>query len=150
MSRVPQTILVVDDEESDLSTIRDHLVENGYTLLTASDGLAAIRIYREHRAPIALLISDVAMNPMGGVELAHTLRDLQKDLKVLFISGYAGAEVLRRIESLETAAFLPKPIERDALLRKVREFLASGLTLTAGQMASTPEGATGSGNTPLA
>ncbi len=150
MFLTPQTILVVDDEPSDLNTIRDHLVENGYSLLTASDGLDAIRIYQEHRAPIALLISDVAMNPMGGVELAHTLRDLQKDLKVLFISGYAGAEVLRRIESLEAAAFLPKPIDREALLRKVREFLVSGLTLTAGQMTSTPEGATGSGNTPLA
>ncbi len=148
MSRVPQTILVVDDEQSDLNTIRDHLVENGYTLLTASDGLEAIRIYREHRAPIALLITDVAMNPMGGVELAHTLRDLQKDLKVLFVSGYAGAEVLRRIESLETAAFLAKPIDRGALLRKVREFLTSSLTAAAGQMTGTPEGAAGSGNTP--
>ena len=148
MSPSSQTILVVDDEPSDLNVIRDHLVENGFTLLTASDGLDAIRMYREYAKPIALLISDVAMNPMGGVELAHTLRDLQKDLKVLFISGYAGAEVLRRIETLEMAAFLPKPIDRHALLRKVREFLKLGLTLAAGQTTGAPEGAAGSGNTP--
>ena len=148
MSPVRQTILVVDDEPSDLNTIRDLLVENAYAVLTASDGLDAIRIYQERKAPIALLISDVAMNPMGGVELAHTLRELQKDLKVLFISGYAGAEVLRRIETLETAAFLAKPIERDAVLRKVREFLTSALTSAAGQAAATPEGAAGSGTLP--
>src|SRR5690349_6008712 len=69
MSLVRQTILVVDDEPSDLNTIGDLLVENGYAVLTASDGLDAIRIYQDRKAPIALLISDVAMNPMGGVEL---------------------------------------------------------------------------------
>ena len=82
---------------------------------------AALQLYRQLESPIALLIADVAMAPVNGCDLALQLTVKQPDLKVLFISGYTGAEVLRRegIPGLN-AAFLRKPFSADQLAGQAR------------------------------
>jgi CheY-like chemotaxis protein len=121
---MPATLLVVDDEPSDLEFLRTHLTPQGYEVLSAANGYEALRVYREHAQPIALLITDVAMAPVGGIELAEQLQEIQPELKEVFASGYAGAEVLRQADFLGTpAAFLSKPFTAESLLRKVREML---------------------------
>jgi len=119
-----ETILVVDDEPSDLDMARKTLENLGYRVLTAGDAHAAVQQYGELGAPIALLIADVAMAPVNGCDLALQLTVKQPDLKVLFISGYTGAEVLRRdgIPGLN-AAFLCKPFDADQLARQARSML---------------------------
>ena len=113
---VTQTILVVDDEPSDLEMARNALESLGYRVVTAGDARTAVQLYRQLESPIALLIADVAMAPVNGCDLALQLTVKQPDLKVLFISGYTGAEVLRRegIPGLN-AAFLRKPFSADQL-----------------------------------
>ncbi|MCU1275028.1 MAG: sensor hybrid histidine kinase [Bryobacterales bacterium] len=117
---VTEVILVVDDEPSDLDMARNSLENLGYRVLTAGDAQTAVRMYRELDEPIALLIADVAMAPVNGCDLALQLTAKQPDLKVLFISGYTGAEVLRRdgIPGLN-AAFLRKPFTASQLARQV-------------------------------
>jgi CheY-like chemotaxis protein len=116
-----QTILVVDDEPSDLQMARNALESLGYRVVTAGDARAALQLYRQLESPIALLIADVAMAPVNGCDLALQLTVKQPDLKVLFISGYTGAEVLRRegIPGLN-AAFLRKPFSADQLASQAR------------------------------
>jgi len=118
---VIQTILVVDDEASDLEMARNALESLGYRVITAGDARAALQLYRQLDSPIALLIADVAMAPVNGCDLALQLTVKQPDLKVLFISGYTGAEVLRRagIPGLN-AAFLRKPFTADQLASQSR------------------------------
>jgi len=118
-------ILVVDDEPSDLNTARAALEGLGYQVLAAGDGPSALSIYREYGEPIALLVSDVAMSPMNGCELAVRLAAIQMDIKVLFVSGYAGAGVLRREKVVELkAAFLRKPFTAEQLAERVQSLLA--------------------------
>ena len=119
-----QAILLVDDEPSDLDMARKALEGLGYEVLAAGDGHSALSLYREYGSPIALLVTDVAMAPMNGCELALRLAAIQMDIKVLFVSGYAGAGVLRRERVAElNAAFLRKPFTTDQLTSQVRALL---------------------------
>ena len=139
---MPATLLVVDDEPSDLEFLRTHLTRKGYEVLSAANGYEALRVYREHGEPIALLITDVAMAPVGGIELAEQLQEIQPNLKGVFASGYAGAEVLRQADFLGTpAAFLSKPLTAESLLNKVRQILGG----TAGFADSSAAASSGSG-----
>lgn len=122
MSTSEKTILVVDDEISDREMIRDILQREGYRVITATDGLTAKRLYQD--TPIDLLVTDVAMTPVDGCDLAKSLTTSQPELKVMFVSGYTGAEILRqRSVAGVTATFLKKPFTAEGLLFQVREFL---------------------------
>jgi CheY-like chemotaxis protein len=124
MAGTVQTILVVDDEPSDLEVGRKALEAMGYRVLAAGDGPSALSVYREYGQPVALLVTDVAMSPMNGCELAVRLAAIQMDIKVLFVSGYAGAGVLRREKVAELkAAFLRKPFTAEQLTERVRALL---------------------------
>jgi CheY-like chemotaxis protein len=116
-----EAILVVDDEPSDLEVARKTLEGLGYNVLAAEDGASALSLYREFGERVALLVTDVAMAPMNGCELAVQLAAIQMDLKVLFVSGYAGTGVLRRERVAElNAAFLRKPFTKEQLIAQVR------------------------------
>jgi len=126
MSDNPATVLVVDDEPSDLEMLRKSLERLGYQVATAGDGFAALQKFERHGRLIKLLVADVAMAPMNGCDLALRLTAKQPDLKVLFVSGFTGAEVLRRgpVQGLN-AAYLRKPFTFEQLAAKVHELSAS-------------------------
>lgn len=124
MAGLGETILVVDDEPSDVEAARKALEGLGYKVLTAGDGPSALSVYREFGEPVALLVTDVAMAPMNGCELAVRLGAIQMDIKVLFVSGYAGAGVLRREKVVELkAGFLRKPFTAEQLTESVSAML---------------------------
>ena len=126
-----QTILIVDDEPSDLEVARKALEGLGYRVLAAGDGPSALSVYRDYGQPVALLVTDVAMSPMNGCELAVRLAAIQMDIKILFVSGYAGAGVLRREKVAELkAAFLRKPFTPEQLTECVRALLAPRVAKT--------------------
>lgn len=122
-----ETILVVDDERDVRELARDILVARGYAVLEAGDGDAALRVAEAHPTPIHLLLTDVVMPGLNGVELAGQLTRLRPDTKVLYMSGFAlvGARQDQAGGlSLEPgAAILPKPFGAEALTRKVLEVL---------------------------
>jgi CheY-like chemotaxis protein len=126
-------ILVVDDEATDLEMMRAALAKAGYTVITATDGTEALKIYQQHQGEIRLLLTDVAMSPIDGCELATRIIELEKDLPVIFVSGYAGAHVLPyKSKSLSHAGFLRKPFVSEDLLAKVREFMPSRVRTASG------------------
>jgi FixJ family two-component response regulator len=90
-----------------------------------------LSVYREYGQPVALLVTDVAMSPMNGCELAVQLAAIQMDIKVLFVSGYAGAGVLRREKVAELkAAFLRKPFTAEQLTERVQALLTPRVVKT--------------------
>jgi two-component system, cell cycle sensor histidine kinase and response regulator CckA len=98
------------------------LQSNGYNVLDASNGSAALAAYEKNAHKVDMLLTDVVMPQMDGFELGRRLTELKPNLKVLYMSGYrensAGAS-----QSETPIAFLHKPFTPDALLSKVREVL---------------------------
>jgi two-component system cell cycle sensor histidine kinase/response regulator CckA len=118
-----ETILLVEDEPAVRQSEREFLSLNGYVVLEASDGDDALYLAAEFKAPIHLMISDVVMPRMGGAKLAGQLRALRPDVKVLFVSGYAEATVLRQEGIDLSTSFLQKPFSLKTLARKIREVI---------------------------
>ena len=120
-------ILVVDDEAVDLALVQ-HALEavGGFTLLIAMNYESALEVFDGHAAEVSLLITDVSLPGRSGVELAKALLSEKPHLKVLFTSGWAGAERLAVYGiPLTDRHFLAKPFEFSDLIARVREILAS-------------------------
>ena len=120
-----ETVLLVEDETFVRQASRQFLIRSGYSVIEAADGGDALRASRKHNGPIHLLITDVVMPRMGGAKLAELLADARPDMKVLFVSGYAGSIMLRHGTIDVTTHFLQKPFSLKVLARKVREVLGA-------------------------
>ena len=118
-----ETLLVVEDEEGVRELVRDMLAQAGYVVLEAATPSAAERICREHGGAIALLVSDVVMPEMSGVELSSKLEALLPGLRVMFISGYPEPAIRDGGRLPRGAHLLAKPFDRQTLLRAVRAAL---------------------------
>jgi PAS domain S-box-containing protein len=118
-----ETLFIVEDE----NVVRELLVESlshlGYKISKAKDGVQAYeRINSQEHQP-DLLITDVVMPHMGGVELVEKLKKKIPDLKVLYISGYANLPAQLQKEIMSRDNFLQKPFTPQQLAVKVREML---------------------------
>ena len=118
-----ETILLVEDEESLRKLTREVLMEGHYTVLEATDGLEALGVAAQHKGPIHLLLTDVVMPRMGGPALAKQLAIKNPEMKVLFMSGYAGNTGSRQALPGPQSHFLQKPFTRASLASKLREVL---------------------------
>ncbi len=123
--RGTETILLVEDEAPVRSITRQLLQRNGYTVLEASDGQAALALVdgAQHETHVDLLLTDVIMPGMSGRELAAELTTRRPALRVLFMSGYTDDAVVRHGMLEPGLAYLEKPFRPPTLLRKVREVL---------------------------
>jgi PAS domain S-box-containing protein len=121
-----ETILLVEDEDAVRGALRRMLAARGYDVLEAFDAHEAIRIVKQHGRPIDLLVSDVVMPLMSGLELVEQLMQMQPGLRVLFVSGYAEEHGIGPIVAREGVELLHKPFEEEALARKVRSLLDAG------------------------
>jgi PAS domain S-box-containing protein len=119
------TILVVEDEQSILATVRHFLEHAGYRVLTTGDPMHAIQQACEEGVSIDLLLSDVVMPGMSGRDLAMKLASLHPRIKFLFMSGYPADIIAHNGVIDQSLAFLAKPFTRSELLAKVRETLAA-------------------------
>jgi CheY-like chemotaxis protein len=119
-----ETILLVEDEDMVRELTARMLERKGYRVLSASGGKEALDLRKRHRGSIDLLLTDVIMPVMNGRDLFDHIREIEPDLRVLFMSGYTD-DVIARHGVLERGmAFLQKPFDYDVLLVKVREALA--------------------------
>jgi two-component system cell cycle sensor histidine kinase/response regulator CckA len=116
------TILLVEDEAMVRAVAERALTRNGYTVLSAENGEAALEIL-EREDKIDLLISDVVMPTMDGPTTVRAARKMHKDLPILFISGYA-EEQLRKSIDIPNVAFLAKPFSVQQLAEVVRDILS--------------------------
>jgi CheY-like chemotaxis protein len=115
-----ETVLVVEDEDAVRELVRRTLARVGYRVLDAGNGQEATRVAERHDGPIHLLITDVVMPGMNGSELATELTRSRPDLEVIYISGYADSEVVRRGVRRDPERFLDKPFSSENLLRLAR------------------------------
>ncbi|MGC9195267.1 MAG: PAS domain S-box protein [Syntrophobacteraceae bacterium] len=118
-----ETILLVEDELFILALGKAILKRYGYTVLTASNPLEALRIAKSHLGPVHLLITDVVMPEMNGKELRDQLQALKYELKCIFMSGYTANVIAQHGVLEEGVNFLQKPFSVRALAQKARDVL---------------------------
>ncbi|MBE7211633.1 MAG: response regulator, partial [Gluconacetobacter diazotrophicus] len=127
--RRAEAVLIVEDEEIVRELVCQVLSEHGYNVMCASNGAEAMRMSADHRGPIALLITDVVMPQMGGLELSRRLTAARPELKVLYVSGYSEDDMNEQGVLSPDVEFLEKPFTPQAITRKVREILAGSRAL---------------------
>jgi two-component system, cell cycle sensor histidine kinase and response regulator CckA len=118
-----ESILVAEDEPAVRAIVARLLRGYGYTVLEARDGFHALELAEGAPAPPDLLIADVVMPGMGGKQLAEALAARWSGIAVLFISGYAGLDAIRRGLMDEGGEFMQKPLDPDTVAKKVRRVL---------------------------
>lgn len=123
MPKGTETILVVEDEEAILEISRTLLESLGYTVISAGTPIEALQQVAELKKPVQLLITDVVMPQMNGLELARRLAETNPGLKWIFMSGYT-ADVIAHQGILDKGVhFISKPFSMSDLAEKVREVL---------------------------
>jgi DNA-binding NtrC family response regulator len=120
-----KTILLVEDEDMLRGLIRELLEIKGYCVLEAAQGIQALEVLGRNGKPIDLVLTDVVMPQMSGSVLVERLRQDHPAMKVIFMSGFTGANNAAIHKSLEMpgVAFLQKPFRLNALIAQVEELL---------------------------
>lgn len=115
-----ETVLVVEDEASVRNPLRRMLSRQGYTVLEARDGAAALRILDQTSGQVDLVMTDLMMPGMTGRQLIPELRARLKDIKIIVMSGYDAKVAMQGGRLPAGAAFLEKPFTVQGLLQTVR------------------------------
>ena len=123
IKRGSETVLLVEDEDMVRNLATELLKENGYKVVEASGGEEAIRLCRNHKGPIHLLITDVVMPKMSGKDVARRLQMVHPETKVLFMSGYTDEAIVHHGIVDSHIAFIQKPFSETALMQKIRDVL---------------------------
>jgi len=119
----PETVLVVEDDESVRKTVAAILRNKGYDVIDTVNGAEAIKNVAFSDKPVDLLITDVVMPHVTGKDLAQKLLIDNPNLKILYISGYTDEDLLGPNIVSGNSEFLQKPFTASSILRKVRDIL---------------------------
>ena len=117
------TVLLVEDDEQLRRLTHRALAAQGYEVLEADRGRAALDRARRHQGTIELLLTDIVMPDTNGRKLADTLRAARPGLKVLYMSGYPDRAIVNNGMLEPGDAYIAKPFTTEAITRKVRELL---------------------------
>lgn len=119
-----ETILVVDDEDAIRAVAEPLLRKHGYEVLLAADAPAALTLFAEHSAQIALTLTDLSMPMMSGIALARTLRKMQPEASIIISAGREDICNAAEMDEIGVAATLPKPYTQAALLRLLDQVIS--------------------------
>ena len=122
-----ECVLVVDDEPMIRLFAARVLREEGFGVYEATDGVEALELIRAGIADLDVVLSDIVMPRMNGVQLLQTLSTLRPDLPVLLMSGY-GTNQLEELGIASPCGVLGKPFSPEVLVAEVRRCIRSLLT----------------------
>ena len=118
------TVLLVEDDRSMLEFLSAVLRRDGYRVLEAENGVEALKVAEDHSDDrIDVLLSDVAMPYMDGIQLAERLREIRPEIQVLLTTGLPIQMVMDRCGPTFKADFLPKPFSVSDLSGKIRRLV---------------------------
>jgi nitrogen-specific signal transduction histidine kinase/ActR/RegA family two-component response regulator len=118
-----ETILIVDDEPALVQLLSDILNMSGYQVLSAKNGVEAIRVYHENADVIQLVISDIGMPEMDGIQLFQHLKEIRPDLPVIVATGYMGDTTSHNLLTKGIADIIFKPYSVADILKTIRKTL---------------------------
>jgi DNA-binding NtrC family response regulator len=119
-----ETVLVVDDSEEVRNFLNFALTQFGYNVICAVDGMDGLEKYTENKGRIHVMLLDVFMPKLTGIELFKEINKLGSNSKTLFMSGYTEAfEIHNQQDEIKCSKFIAKPFEIKMLLKEMREVL---------------------------
>ncbi len=118
-------VLVVDDEESIRCQLEEFIVELGFAVRTAGDGVEGMRFFRALQPDIVIL--DIYMPRMNGFKALHEIKLVDPTCPVILITGYLRYEQLVQSGGIAADAYLQKPIKPDELAQLLNSFLEARL-----------------------
>ena len=121
-----ETILVAEDESTVIETLHASLEALGYRVVKAQNGKLALEILETRAPDIDLVLSDVMMPEMGGIELFHALQNRQITLPTVLLSGHVMEDQLKTLRTQGLRSWLMKPPSLENLAQTLAQALASG------------------------
>ena len=121
-----ETILLVEDRASVRRLVSTILSREGYECIASDSGISALEVFRRDPDRFDIVLSDVLMPGMGGIELARHVREIRADIPILFMSGYADSKQLADKQVAGNIELMHKPFTRKEILGKIRAALKTG------------------------
>jgi DNA-binding response OmpR family regulator len=118
-------ILLVEDEAELRSLFATLLQMERFTVFEADDGDSGLELLEEHRDEIDLVITDLNLPRLGGVELIGRVRSVKPTVKVIGTSGIGGADITKIVRDAGADAFMPKPFAPQEAIKTVRDMLST-------------------------
>jgi len=118
-----ETILLVEDDEAVRAVAERSLGRFGYDVITATGGEEALRIAEEYDGTISLLLTDIMMPGMNGIEVARAVARIRGGILIFFMSGYADQDLVRQGLLEPGTHFLQKPFTPQELAVRIRTIL---------------------------
>ena len=118
-----QTILLAEDDDAMRRFLSKALERAGYDVVSYGNGAEALEGLKEKA--VTLLLTDIVMPEMDGIELAKRGAELNPDMKIMFITGFAAVALQHYSEAPQRARILSKPIHLKDLVREVDKMLAA-------------------------
>ncbi|MBL4658784.1 MAG: response regulator [Alcanivoracaceae bacterium] len=117
-----EMILLADDDQALREAQKDALIDLGYEVIEAKHGKQAVQLFEQYQSQISLVITDVTMPVMGGVQAVRKMREIQHDLRVIFVTGYDKDDTLDELPNMDEC-ILEKPYTMDKLNKIVQQQL---------------------------
>lgn len=124
--RRPGVVLVIDDEEPVREAVNDILEIEAIRVITAATGLEGVEIFQQQHREIDMVLLDLSMPGIGGVETFRRLYKIDPTVPILLSSGYTQAEVDGQFTEERPAGFLQKPYSANVLVEEVMRRLGGG------------------------
>jgi PAS domain S-box-containing protein len=118
-----ETIMFVDDEEKIVNLASDYFVNHGYTITTFRNGVAALQEFEKHPNRYDMVITDMTMPYLNGMQLAVRLMGIQPSIPIILCTGHSELIDRERATAMGIRGFLDKPVAMNHLLREVRTIL---------------------------
>ena len=122
-ARCVQRILLAEDDEDMRRFLVRALTKAGYDVVSFGNGLEAYERLKEE--PFTLLLTDIVMPQMDGIELARRASEIHPDLKIMFITGFAAVTLNTDSKAVKDARVLSKPFHLKDLVREIDRLLAA-------------------------
>jgi len=119
-----RTILVVDDEPLVLRLASKTFERAGYSVITATDGVEAVDIYKEHYQEISAILLDMTMPNKSGTETFNEMLAIDQSAKIILASGHTEEEIIKVFPTDKLSVFIHKPFKPPELLKVMEDFLA--------------------------
>ncbi|MFH2003580.1 MAG: response regulator [Bacteroidota bacterium] len=116
-------ILIVEDDIEVSSLINDILTSFNYNCVVVEDGKSALEIYSSNEPKFALVLSDLGLSKLGGVELFEQLYKINPQIKFIAMSGFGHQDVGDSLQAKGVKAFISKPFRIENLLKTIKDIL---------------------------
>jgi CheY-like chemotaxis protein len=126
------TILIVEDELLLLDLLKEMLEGEGYRVITATDGVEAVNLYRAEQEKVSLVLSDMGLPNMGGWEVLRQLKEINPTVKVILSSGFMDTKVRQDMLKSGAKDFIQKPYTPDKVIQQIRTSILADDAKTSG------------------